>query len=47
MNSRKIRTRKGKGKLKKPELNMLHKAAKLRGLDKSFKFSKRALIKSN
>lgn len=45
MNSRKIKTRKGKGKLKKPELNILHKAAKISGLDKSFKFSKKALNK--
>lgn len=45
MNSRKIKTKKGKGKLKRPELNILHKAAKIRGLDRSFKFSKRALNK--
>lgn len=45
MNTRKTKSRKGKGKLKKPELNILHKAAKIRGLDKSFKFSKRALNK--
>lgn len=39
------KSRKGKGKLKIPELNILHRAAKIRHLDKSFNFSKRALNK--
>lgn len=43
---------KAKGNLKKNELNILHQALKKRLLDKSFKFSKKALnkipfIKSN